>query len=568
MTHPTAIPLAAVSFELSPVITAAVALPVLAVLVGGWLTLRRHDRDRTARSSAPAVWVASLAALGCTAYSADTSWRFAADYLDMAGTAERAAMFGAAELALFATALMARQNLTTQGAPGLPGVLVWMITGVQVIPAYAESGPVGGTVRAFVGPIMAAMLWHQAMGIELRLRKPGASSHGILATLGREARERLLSRLGIAERDRDAAQITRDRATAKAVALAARLAERSAKSRQSWQGQQITRRLSKALAKAGVGTDLEQRRDLLDQLAARRHATALATVDLPSPWTQPSPDADHGDDDPVRPSLADGTASGDRPIRLLAVPSGDTTPIGDGPEDDHADPFPEPVPAEGGDRPRAVPETGDRTPSGDREAVGGNRDLETAADKAVDKDRDNAVPGTDSTGDRRGVSPESGDKTAAQSPDLASPTLVPNGDHDARDSETGTEPNGDRPQPVPSEGDHGDPGTGTGTESGGDRPHSVPARRRPKASRSRSRGGQAKPSRRQGKVSVDQLVTQLRPHVPKLLERDGNAEVTRTQLREIMRAHDIGIRNDRLTPVLERLRHETATSTTKKRSAR
>ncbi|MEH0658407.1 hypothetical protein QA860_11825 [Streptomyces stelliscabiei] len=67
---------------------------------------------------------------------------------------------------------------------------------------------------------------------------------------------------------------------------------------------------------------------------------------------------------------------------------------------------------------------------------------------------------------------------------------------------------------------------------------------------------------------MDQLVAQLRPHVPELLERDGNAEVTRTQLREIMRAHNIGIRNDRLTPVLERLRRETATSTTQKRSAR
>ncbi|MDW4906711.1 hypothetical protein RB628_15525 [Streptomyces sp. ADMS] len=547
MTHPTAIPLAAVPFGLSPVITAAVVLPVLAVLVGGWLTLRRRDRARTERSSALAVWVAALAAIGCTAYSADTSWRFAADYLDMAGTAERAAMFGAAELALFATALMARQNLTSQGAPGLPGVLVWMITGVQVIPAYAESGPVGGTVRAFVGPIMAAMLWHQAMGIELRLRKPGAASHGILATLGREARERLLSRLGIAERDRDAAQITRDRATAKAVALAARLAERSAKSRQSWRGQLITRRLSKALAKAGVGTDLQQRRALLDQLAARRHATALATVDLPSPWTHPSQDAEHTAHDPVRPPLADGTASGDRPIRLLTVPNANTTPIGDGPEEDHADPVPKTAPAESGDRPPAAPETGDRTPTGDR---------------------DNALPGTDTTRDRTDANPEHGDKTAAQSPDLPSPTPVPNGDHDARDSETGTESNGDRPQPVPNEGDHGDPDTGTGTESGGDRPHSVPARRRPKASRNRSRGGQGKPSRRQGKVSVDQLVTQLRPHVPKLLERDGNAEVTRSQLREIMRAHDIGIRNDRLTPVLERLRHETATSTTKKRSAR
>ncbi|MFD9441187.1 hypothetical protein ACFWBR_25115 [Streptomyces sp. NPDC060006] len=52
---------------------------------------------------APTVWVASIV---CTAYSADTSWRFAADYLDMAGTAEHAGMCGTAELVLFATAAL------------------------------------------------------------------------------------------------------------------------------------------------------------------------------------------------------------------------------------------------------------------------------------------------------------------------------------------------------------------------------------------------------------------------------------------------------------------------------
>ncbi|WP_226962746.1 hypothetical protein [Streptomyces sp. C8S0] len=209
----------------SSLLVAGVPAAFALVLVA-W-TIRRRGTRPQKRVGGPAVKVAALAALGCTAYSADTSWRFAADYLDMAGTAERAGMFAAAELALFATALMARQNLATQGAPGLPGTLVWVITGVQVIPAYAESGPVGGTVRAFVGPVMAAMLWHLAMGIELRLHTPGAASHGLLAVLGREARERLLSRLGIAARDRDAAQITRDRATTRAVDLAARLAERT-----------------------------------------------------------------------------------------------------------------------------------------------------------------------------------------------------------------------------------------------------------------------------------------------------------------------------------------------------
>jgi hypothetical protein len=256
-----------------------------AVALGVWLAwfAVRHLKRGT-----PAIRVAALAAVACTAYSADTSWRFAADYLDMAGTLERAAMFGAAELALFSTALMARQNLNgPTAAPGVPGVLVWVITGVQIIPAYAESGPVGGTVRAFVGPVMAAMLWHLAMGIELRHRKPNTSSKGFGALVARELRERLLSRLGIAERHRDAAQITRDRATVRAVALAARLAEISPARREKRRGRRLARRLSVAVAKASVGTDPDQRGKLLDQLAARRHATDLATVALPSPWALP-----------------------------------------------------------------------------------------------------------------------------------------------------------------------------------------------------------------------------------------------------------------------------------------
>ncbi|WP_223186705.1 hypothetical protein [Streptomyces sp. CBMA29] len=264
------------------------------ILIGGGLGVAGLVVWRTVRHlrrGTPAIGVAALAAVGCTAYSADTSRRFAADYLDIAGTVERAAMFGAAELALFATALMARQNLNgPNAAPGVPGVLAWVITGVQIIPAYAESGPVGGTVRAFIGPVMAAMLWHLAMGIELRHRKPEASSNGFGALVARELRERLLSRLGVAERHRDAAQITRDRATVRAVALASRLAEMSPARRGKRRGRRIARRLSVAVARASVGSDREQRRVMLDQLAARRNAAALATVELVSPWGERSPD--------------------------------------------------------------------------------------------------------------------------------------------------------------------------------------------------------------------------------------------------------------------------------------
>ncbi|MCX4531005.1 hypothetical protein [Streptomyces sp. NBC_01669] len=497
-----------------PLLLAAVVPAALVLVLTAWTVRRRGPRTQK-RLGGPAVKVAALAALGCTAYSADTSWRFAADYLDMAGTAERAGMFAAAELALFATALMARQNLATQGAPGLPGTLVWVITGVQVIPAYAESGLVGGTVRAFVGPVMAAMLWHLAMGIELRLHTPGAASNGLIAALGREARERLLSRLGIAARDRDAAQITRDRATARAVTLAAKLAERTPQQQRSRRGRRLTRRLSAAVGRASVGTDPLQRTQLLDQLAARRHALALATVPLPSPWS-PAPNTASAATVPPQPTSntpvpVNGPAgfdesNGDRGPTLVKGPVPDVETLK----------APERMGTEDGDAGTSV---GTKTPEAG--AVPG-----TGPAKPEETTENTAGAGTD--GPKQEV--------PAQGPDsYRGPTAA----------ESGTEPTGDRG-------------------------HKVPLRRKPntkprtknKGKRGRSRAPQTQRPPRELDPPEHQLVREVRPHVPGLLERDGNASVTRVQLREIIRREGLtGCRNDRITLVLQELRNDDATTT-------
>lgn len=312
-----------------PLVAAAAGVVALALLV--WLL-------RSLRKTPAAVAVASLAAMACTAYSADTSWRFAEHRLGMTSDVERAAMFAAAELALFSCALMARQNLRSpQGTPGTPGVLVWVITGVQVIPAYSESGIVGGTVRAVVGPILAALLWHLAMGIELRHGRPGAASQSLPALIARELRERLLSRLGLAVRDRSAEQITRDRATVRAVALAAKLADMKPGAR----GRARTaRRLSVAVGKAQAGASEEQRAKLLDLLAARRHAAALATIDLASPWEDAPEDAQDAEDTPASPPVPPfprPVPPGARLLPIVARPT-DPTPspqdAPDAPEDD------------------------------------------------------------------------------------------------------------------------------------------------------------------------------------------------------------------------------------------
>ncbi|HEX5566083.1 MAG TPA: hypothetical protein VFY14_03955 [Streptomyces sp.] len=234
----------------------------------------------------PYVLFAGLAAALCTAYSADTSWRFAEHRLGMDDPVERAAMFAAAEVALLACTVMARANVkagtTTDrlGTPGLPGTLVWVITGVQIVPCYAESGVIGGTVRAVIGPVLAGLMWHQVMGLEVKIARPRALSSGLLHQIGRELRERTLAHLGLAQRGRDAVQISRDLATARAVRLASR----------SRLGPWGRSRLAAAVARAAVGVDADQRHQLLLLLAARRGAVALRTIDVPSPWELPTPD--------------------------------------------------------------------------------------------------------------------------------------------------------------------------------------------------------------------------------------------------------------------------------------
>ncbi|MGW3486536.1 hypothetical protein [Streptomyces sp. NPDC001054] len=226
------------------------------------------------------VLVAALAAAVCTAYSADTSWRFAKHRLGMSNPDERAFMFAAGEIALAACAVMARRNKAataldgSAGTAGVPGVLVWVVTGVQIIPAFTESGMVGGFVRAFFGPVMAGLLWHLALGLEIRVARPGALSAGLPAVIGRELRERLLSRLGLATRDRSAEQITRDRATATAVRLASR----------ARLGPWGRHRLAAAVSRSRAAVHGDQRHRLMQELAARRNALGLRTVAVPAPW--------------------------------------------------------------------------------------------------------------------------------------------------------------------------------------------------------------------------------------------------------------------------------------------
>ncbi|WP_280393491.1 hypothetical protein [Nocardia wallacei] len=205
--------------------------------------------------------------------SLDTSWLFFGERLGIENVWIRAGMFAVLEAALLACgvgmAAAARRNLPK---PGSVQLTAWALCGVSAWMAISVSGPVDGPARVMLGPVMGMLMFHHALGIEKRAHTGQA---GALARLGREMRERVMSRLGLADDERDAARRTRDRAARRVakLSLGKRVLFRDA-------------RLARALAAANVAHDDTMRTVMLAELATRRHARELATLVQASPWTE------------------------------------------------------------------------------------------------------------------------------------------------------------------------------------------------------------------------------------------------------------------------------------------
>ncbi|MFI7104109.1 DUF2637 domain-containing protein [Streptomyces sp. NPDC050161] len=284
------------------------------------------------------------------------------------------------------------------------------------------------------------------------------------------------------------------------------------------------------------------------------------------------------------------TANGDRPGDHIGDRVGDGATAGDRPE------TPRPGPADAlagiGDQAQSR-DAGDRHPAAhgtagpaqcaedesDAGAVAGSAAHAAAVPGDGDRDREGTVPGTDTNGDRPHTVP-------GTNRDRPHPAPGTDRDH-TPDTVPGTDTNGDRPHTVPgtdrdrpntvpgTDGDH-TPDTVPGTDTNGDRPHTVPGTDRDRRhavprSKARSKGSGGRSSRgARGKrppsrprLSEDEIVARVLPHVPAALEQTGNEAITRVQLRQIMRAQNISTRNENLPPVLERLRRETGPNTTR-----
>lgn len=203
--------------------------------------------------------------------SVDTSWRFFEQRLGITDVVERVVLFSVMEAALIACGWAMRAGVRRDGRPGPARLVAWALTAFAAFAALSLSGPVAGTARVLLGPVLGLVMLHLALGIEIRATRQHTTTW---ARVGRELRERLLSLLGLGDDHRDALARTRDRAALRAAKLA--LASRWTPFR--------TRRLRKALHASHVAHDPVQRDRMLRELGVLQHANKLAETTQPSPW--------------------------------------------------------------------------------------------------------------------------------------------------------------------------------------------------------------------------------------------------------------------------------------------
>jgi hypothetical protein len=259
-------------YRIPLLVAGGVVAALLLAVLARWLLRRLPDGT---------PWWYYLASLGGLCVSLNTSWRFFGDRLHIVG-AERIVMFSVVELALVACALGMRANVrridpaTGRSVPaGAPRLVAWALCGLSAYAALLLSGPVDGAARVALGPVLCLVMLHMALGIEIR--HAGART-GTWTRVMSEIRERALSRLGLADDDRNAATRTRERAAGRAARLAmSRRAFRRAT------------RLTRALRAAGVAHDEAMRERLLAELAVLRHANELGTLPQESPWAMTQP---------------------------------------------------------------------------------------------------------------------------------------------------------------------------------------------------------------------------------------------------------------------------------------
>jgi len=224
------------------------------------------------KTRSPWYWYVSAGV--ATLVSTDTSWRFFGERLGITDLRERVILFAVLEIALVAAGLSMRASVRRTGNPGSARLVAWGLAGASAYMAVELSGPAAGVARVTLGPVLAIIALHQALGIEIKIRH-GVRT-GTWATVGRELRERALSWANLGNDERDAKVRSRERAAVRAATIAT--------------APRVNRKaLRKAVLKSEAATNAATRALMLDTVAALQSLDALSSVQRTSPWTTPTP---------------------------------------------------------------------------------------------------------------------------------------------------------------------------------------------------------------------------------------------------------------------------------------
>ncbi|GAA2378582.1 MULTISPECIES: hypothetical protein [Streptomyces] len=199
---------------------------------------------------------------------------------------------GLLEGTIIVCGLRARANVMETGRAGVDGMALWFAVSASATVSAAEAAlaaPAGTppgeqlvvVLVRLIAPITAGWLWERGLAPERRAVHE--RSPRVIATYMNRLRTHLISRAG----NTDADGINRHRAAARAARLIDQLVgadEQHLNRRQRW----ALHRLRRAIRSCDAAHRPEERRYLLDDIAAARHAFSLAQVSLHNPWAPPS----------------------------------------------------------------------------------------------------------------------------------------------------------------------------------------------------------------------------------------------------------------------------------------
>ncbi len=220
-------------------------------------------------------------ALATIPVSVNTSYRFFEEVMRITDRTELVGMAFVMEMALVMCGAGMAYSVKRFGDPGAFRLVVWSICGFAGWTALHMSTSLGEALgRVVLGPVLGAIMLHLALGL---VRRTHHHRTGTLARVGRELRERALSRLGLADDARTAAQRIRDRATTHAVQVSLELAQPKLR---PWRKRRLLRQLQHALAAAKVADDPMMRQTLLARRKVAHSAEHFAGLDQGSAWVE------------------------------------------------------------------------------------------------------------------------------------------------------------------------------------------------------------------------------------------------------------------------------------------